>query len=421
MIIEFTVGNYGPFRDDVTLNFKPTKLTDSDDNILSVGNLEALNTISVFGPNAAGKSRLLHALAILSNMMRFPLPANMPIPFYDPFRLDPSTRNAATRMSIVFEDEGTLFEYTLSFNSERVIEESLYYSPNGVRSKVFSRSEDKIAVTTTPSGRKLGQIRGNVGKNSTFVSVAAQFNHDICLQVNRAMSNVILLTGDMNDILNATIIRMNKDPAFREKLIEAMNVADFSISGISGSVKEKHVADMCGIIPDQIIGLMMATGSQKINEMSLNITHDVSSPGLSDADRTFPYLLESNGTLQMLYLMGPVIEALRTGAVIAIDEFGSFLDNSICRWIIGLFRRDKNPKCAQLIINTHDQLLMDTDELFRRDQIYFVSKDRNTQKSSIRVLSEFSIRKEYDPRKGFALGKFGSRPIILDEGWSEFD
>ena len=79
------------------------------------------------------------------------------------------------------------------------------------------------------------------------------------------MSNVILLTGDMNDILNATIIRMNKDPAFREKLIEAMNVADFSISGISGSVKEKHVADMRGIIPDQIIGLMMATGSQKIN------------------------------------------------------------------------------------------------------------------------------------------------------------
>ena len=421
MILDFTVSNFGPFKDAVTLDFTPSKLSDTEENILSMGNHDALCSLSMFGPNATGKSRILHALAILSQIMRYPLPANVPISYYDPFKLDPHTKGAPTKMSIRFTEDDTLYDYSVSFDAQRIVSEDLYFSPNGVRSKVFSRSGDRISVTTTPSGKRLSKIKGQVGKNSTFVSVAAQFNHDVCLSVNRAMSKVLILTGDMNGKLNETINRMNSDPAFKSKLVDAMNVADFSISGIDGSVREKHVMDMRNVIPEQIIGLMMATGSTKINEMRLSITHDVGTSGLSETDRTFPYMAESNGTVRMLYIMGPVIETLSNGGLIAIDEFASFLDDSICRWIIGLFRRDRNPRCAQLLINTHDQMLMDTEELFRRDQIYLAEKDRQTQSSSVKALSEFSIRKEYDPRKGYSLGKFGSRPLILDEGWSDFE
>ena len=421
MILDFSVENFGPFKDEATLDFKPSKLSDPEDNIVSNGDYKALSSISIFGPNASGKSRLLHALGILSNLVRFPLPANMPIMFYDPFKLDPRTKGAPTKMSVRFVEDGVMYDYSVSYNAERIVSEELHYSPNGVRSKVFSRNKDQISVTTTPSGKKLGKIKGQTGKNSTFVSVAAQFNHDICLKVNAAMGKIILLTGDMNAVLNIVVNRMNADPKFKEKLIEAMNVADFGISGLDGTVKEKHVMDMRNMIPDQIIGLMMATGNTKFNEMTLNVRHNVTTRGLSDADCTFPYMLESNGTLRMLYIMGPVIDTLRSGGLIAIDEFASFLDDSICRWIIELFSNDKNPKGSQLLVNTHDQMLMDTDELFRRDQIYLASKSRDKQCSEIRALSEYSIRKEYDPRKGFALGKFGSRPIILDEGWSDFD
>ncbi len=421
MILDFTIENYGPFRDRAVLDFRPSKLSDAEDNVLRTGGSEALCSISLFGPNASGKSRLLHALGVISGLIRFPLPANYPIIFYDPFQLDPHTKNAPTKMSIRFTESDTLYEYEVSFDAEKIVSEKLYYSPKGVRSKVFTRIGDQISVTTTPSGKKLSKIRQHVGRNSTFVAVAAQFNHDICLDVNRAMGKILVLSGDMNEIINATVSRMNTDRAFKDKLIEALNVADLSISGMDGSVREKHVMDMRNVIPEQVIGLMMATGSTKINEMTLNITHSVNTPGLSDADRTFPYLAESNGTIRMIYIMGPIIDALRTGGLVAIDEFGSFLDDSICRWIIGLFRNDINPNNAQLLINTHDQLLMDTDTLFRRDQIYLVQKDRATQSSTVRALSEFSIRKDYDPRKGFALGKYGSRPIILDEGWSDLE
>ncbi len=417
----FNVENYGPFRDKVALDYRPSALSDTDANIIETNGHKALNSISLFGSNASGKSRILHALSILVNMMRFPAPANTPILFYDPFRLDPHTKGSPTRMAIRFVEDGVIYDYSVSYDSKRIVKEELYHSPNGVRSKVFSRNGDRISVTTTPSGKKLGKLKGNVGPNSTFVSVAAQLNHDVCLRVNMAMSKVLVLTGDMNSIINATVNRMNDDPDFKSKLIEAMNVADFGISCIEGSVREKHVMDMRNIIPEQVIGLMMATGSTKVNEMNLLMTHDVETAGLTDNDRTFPYLAESNGTIRMMYIMGPVIETLKTGGFIAIDEFASFLDDSICRWIIGLFRKDKNPRCAQLLINTHDQMLMDTNDLFRRDQIYLTEKNRHTHSADVKVLSEFSIRKDYDPRKGYSLGKFGSRPLILDEGWSDFE
>ena len=420
MILGFTIENYGPFKDPVIIDFTPTALKDSEENIIrsSDGKHEALCSLALFGPNASGKSRVLLALGVLSGMMCFPLPANVPIPFYLPFRLSPQTKGAPVRMSVRFVRNDVLYDYSLAFDSRSIVSESLHYSPKGERCKVFSRDRDGISTNTTPVGRRFKGIADKVGPNSTAVSVGAQFNHDVCMKAVQEMSNVFVLAGDMNRVINETVKMMDDDPEFKALLVEAMGVADLGISDISGSVKKKDVLDMRGRVSDQVLGLMMATGSTSYSEMDLRMTQDVHVPGVTDADRSFPYILESNGTMRMLYIMGPVIWALRNGGIVAADEFGAFLDNDICRWVVQLFSGARNTRGAQLILNTHDQLLMDTDGLFRRDQIYFVSKDRATHASSVTNLSDYSIRKGFDPRKGFSQGKFGARPKILDEGWS---
>ena len=109
----------------------------------------------------------------------------------------------------------------------------------------------------------------------------------------------------------------------------------------------------------------------------------------------------------MFSMMGPIIKALRDGGVVFFDEFGSSLHTAISRWIIGQFSAPSNPNGAQLIINTHDLMLMDTELLFRRDQIYFTDKDRRTGAAELYALSDFKgVRKDMDVLKSYLSGRF---------------
>lgn len=417
MISEFVLENFGPFKDRTVLDFRATKLKDRDDTLIPVSDGKAVvSSIAIFGANATGKSCLLHALDLLTALMRFPRPTGEPLP-YNPFRLSPDTKSSPTTMEIQFYDKGILYDYHLSYNYLEILSESLYYSPNGRKTKVFTRDNGKYTCSTKGSKVNLRSLTKMTGTNSTFLSVAAQFNHDICRDVVNASLSINVLSGDENKLLERTVYDMEHDADFKKLVIEAMLTADFSIDGINGSVRELNVADLEGTVPNEIIGFMMVSGNSKVNQLQLNISHKVGSDGVSDVDRTFPYIMESRGTVRMISVIGPIIHALRTGGVLAIDEFGTYLDNDICRWIVSLFSGDRNKNGAQLVFNTHNQLLMDTENIFRRDQIYISSKDRETQAVEFYSLSEFNIRKSYDPRKGFSLGKFGGRPLIMDEGW----
>jgi len=419
MLVDFAVENYGPFRDKATLSFQATGLSEHEENLIQVDSFkeDLLNSVAIFGANASGKSYMLRAMSSLVRMMRFPMPANLDIMDYTPFRLSPQTKGAATKMEIRFIDEGILYDYSLSYNARTILAESLYYYPNKQKAKVFSREKNSFSFGSGSIATGQKAISDRVAENSTYISVAAQFNNSICVKVNGYISKITILFGDVGNVLNRTIKLMNSDEKFKQDLIKALSVADLCINDMEGQVRTKNVSEMMDMIPPQVIGLMIATGAQKVDETILNLKHDVETKGISDKDRTFPYQIESNGTVMMLSIMGPIIWALRTGGVIAIDEFGSFLHHEISRWIINQFKSPGNKNNAQLIINTHDQLLMDTEELFRRDQICFTRKDRGSGASELYCLSDFNIRKSFDPRKGYELGKFDAVPFIKGDDW----
>ena len=418
MLVDFTVENYGPFKDKTTLSFQATGLSEHEENLIQTDSKEKiLNSLAIFGANASGKSYILRAMNSLVRMMRFPLPASLNVIDYMPFRLSPQTKGAPTRMEMRFIDDGVLYDYSVSYNFKSIISESLYYYPNNQRAKVFLREKGSYTFGSGSIATGQKAVSERVANNSTYISVAAQFNNSICLKVINFVSKILIIFGDMGNILNQTIRMMSYDEKLKQDLIMALSVADFCINDLEGQVKTKNVIDMQDVIPPQIIGLMMATGAQKIDETILNLKHDIATKGLSDEDMTFPYYIESNGTIMMLSVMGPIIKTLQTGGVIAIDEFGSFFHHEISRWIINLFKSPENKNNAQLIINTHDQLLMNTEELFRRDQICFTQKDRGSGASELYCLSDFSIRKSLDPRKGYELGRFNAFPFIKGDDW----
>ena len=113
-------------------------------------------------------------------------------------------------------------------------------------------------------------------------------------------------------------------------------------------------------------------------------------------------------------MFAPFIKrALDKGLTIFVDEFDSSLHPLLLKYIISIFMSEKtNRNNAQLVISSHSMELMDLN-IFRRDQIYFIDKDRSSGASSLYSLDEFSIRSTFSRlRESYLLGRFDAIPKI---------
>ena len=96
-----------------------------------------------------------------------------------------------------------------------------------------------------------------------------------------------------------------------------------------------------------------------------------------------------------------------------MDEIDASLHPNLVRYLVHLFHTSRtNIRNAQLIFNTHDTTLLDSD-LFRRDQIWFVEKD-NSGASHLYPLLDYSPRKDEALARGYLRGRYGAIPFLSD-------
>lgn len=117
----------------------------------------------------------------------------------------------------------------------------------------------------------------------------------------------------------------------------------------------------------------------------------------------------------MLCIAGPILSVLKEGMTFFVDELDTSLHPLLVRRLVTMFHSTSlNQKGAQLVFCTHDSSLLDGD-LFRRDQIWFVEKDRE-QASKLYPLTDFSPRKHEALERGYLMGRYGALPFFRD--WS---
>ena len=138
----------------------------------------------------------------------------------------------------------------------------------------------------------------------------------------------------------------------------------------------------------------------------------------SEGEVALPLEEESSGTQRLFALSGPLADVLENGWTLFVDELDASLHPLLVRYLVELFHNPQiNPKGAQLIFNTHDTTLMDCC-LFRRDQIWFVEKDR-LGCSHLYPLLDYSPRKDEALAKGYLLGRYGAIPFLGEPQWGE--
>ena len=137
----------------------------------------------------------------------------------------------------------------------------------------------------------------------------------------------------------------------------------------------------------------------------------------SDDDAKLPLHQESAGTLKMFAMYPALHEVLEKGGVLCIDELNSRLHPLLVRnFILTFLNPEINKNHAQLIFTTHDTWQL-SNQLLRRDEIWFTEKDEKGL-SNLYSLADFvdedgsRIRKDENYEKNYLLGKYGAIPSL---------
>ena len=140
----------------------------------------------------------------------------------------------------------------------------------------------------------------------------------------------------------------------------------------------------------------------------------------SNGKKALPIQLESNGTKKMFYLFDFLMDALRNGNVLFIDELDAKLHPLLTKYIINLFHNSEiNKNNGQLIYSTHDTVNLNKDT-FRRDEIWFAEKNLDGE-SRIYSLAEYKIdnvkvRNDATYNKDYLTGRYGAIPVFEEFG-----
>jgi hypothetical protein len=235
--------------------------------------------------------------------------------------------------------------------------------------------------------------------------MAVQLNSIDLRPVFEWFSNQLVILNEQSQLNPQVSIQMLKHAQGRKDICNFLTNADLSLSDIEVETRT---------VPGQSVHLDLLVGKtevrvENIEEHKVRF-HHVTKHGTA----VFDLLEESNGTRNLLFLAGPVLNILSKGLTLIIDELDTSLHTLLVRELVRLFHlSDINTKGAQLVFTTHDTSLLDAPDLFRRDQVWFVEKNQD-QASSLINLSEFSPRKNEALERGYLIGRYGGIPFIND-------
>ena len=117
---------------------------------------------------------------------------------------------------------------------------------------------------------------------------------------------------------------------------------------------------------------------------------------------------ESEGTKTLFRMMVSMIDIIRQGKTLFVDEIDTSLHTQLVKFIIGMFN---SSQCAQLVYTTHNTHLLNTD-FQRRDQVYFVNKREDGSSDLYSLFDYKDFRDTMDMEKAYLQGRFDAIPYL---------
>ena len=396
MLIQFSIENFLSIKDKIVLSMLASKDTEHREHLILDAHKRYLKSAVLYGANASGKSNVLNGFWFMVNYVltshNQQLHKNVG---RIPFKFHSQMPGKPSCFEVIFITNGVRYAYGFSVTDKEVVEEYLYYYPNGRQALIFERT-NVTEYRFTVDADEQNVLRSRTSANKLYLSVASNWSYAKVIPVLEWFASCQIITRNSIADAYGLAAQQLQDDDYRSVIVSMLRVADFGIQSLN--IREMDVF----------------SSLQKENDIYPNIdaVHLVKDENGNDV----PYILnmteESDGTNSYFRLIGVVKRALDYGTLLVADEIDAHLHPLLMKHLVSLFNSDLfNPYGAQLIFTSHNTNLLDLD-ILRRDQIWFTEKDEDTAATDLFSLYDFSVRKDTKVEKGYLIGRYGAIPFI---------
>jgi energy-coupling factor transporter ATP-binding protein EcfA2 len=423
MLIEFSVSNFRSFREKQSFSMVAAPRLRNKDNVFSPGVSgekipDLLKVAAIYGPNASGKSNLIKALSIVSQIARLsPTTGSIPLPVV-PFRFDPDLAAQPSCFEVNFVHSNSRYQFKLSAVADRIVYETLIAYPQGKATVLYERRHAE-EVEAYVFGRDLegGNVlheawRKLTGPKSLFIAQAVANSSEELTQLRTPFEWLSNSSVEVRNGLAGFATRsqrLAKDhPSMARNIASFLQDLDVPVTAINFDPipvpVSPHDIYKSGnaLLPTAGLSLPVETRV----DTKIRLTHKTA---LGEAN--FDFDEESDGTKGLFGFWLPwtlLGTSPGTYQVLIVDELDSSLHPEIVANLIRKHLQVERP--AQLIFTTHDTHLMDT-KLLRRDQFWITERDANGA-TQLRSIHAFEGRESEDVEKKYYEGRYRGLPLV---------
>ena len=393
MLLEFSCSNVRSIRDPVTLVLRAGTDDTFENHLITFEGERVHPACAIYGSNATGKTSVLTGMALMQNMVTTShmLQPGVLLPRV-PHRL---AQDKPTAYSMEYIWKKTRYYYAFTYDTQRIIKETLSYAPNGRMGMIFSRDGSRVKVAEKFS-RIETLCKEKLTPNKLVLSLAVNnLNYDELVNAYLFYSEgLVVLMNDNNDWLEYSASKMEHDKAIKDMFLTFMKGTGSDIVDIKPK-SEQRLMTAAELPPDMPQALKALVLNQPVLTTSVKTVYKGFSLDLQE---------ESMGTQKLIKLMCPIMDIFQKGKTFVCDEIESHLHPLIVRQLVGRFIKGKASD-AQIICATHNVEMLDL-HLFRRDQIWFTDINPDYHRTILRPLSSFKCRKDENVQKKYLENKY---------------
>lgn len=371
-------------------------------NVISKKNVNVLKSAVILGPNNTGKTSFVHCLEAIKNIL-LNQGIRMRKCLYD--------TNQVCSFEIEFLASGNQYNYRMKYNVEKkefVYEEfsiiAYDTSKNKKESRLWLRDLQNGIVASVDNELRLAME--SISSNNIIIHLLDHTKFDVLADGYNAIMSFAnrIDVIDMNNMPIQKTIQFLKSEC-RNDIVSFIKNADLYLDDF------RYLSDQEMPLKFSIEDLNETPQEQALNISSQII--DMFHLASVYKGKSVPSIIyDSTGTKKISALAGYVIDALKNGRILVVDEIDNSLHFKLTRAIIAMFNNELNQK-SQLICTAHDISLLDNKKLFRKEQIWFTHKDESG--AYLYSLSEFTanrdgIRNTTDLIDKYKKGLFGALP-----------